>query len=501
MAWWLNHLSFPWWIYVAGIVSLAAQVGALTWALREWRAKPWLSIQPTPSPRLWPILVLLTIGLGSPAAAALAFIEPGRKALVALGLGPPDPGMAYFHMEPYYPWDRYTLLSHVLPWAVFSALLTVLALTFALSAHWKVLTARARICTGQSGGDSSPFFPPSTFEVGTIICPFFACAILPLLAGVWTFERRIQKTFEMSTGMPPGEKEAFVLGGYLPATHALNVGAMSGIVGLVLAVAVAALFLKRWQKQGMAWPQGDGDLRKILPSCSLLVVLAGGVMWSATPFRVENRTPWLRIATGHSMRVWPVVPAESIERNPRASTLRFHNQLTGKLEPIRFSLLEGTDEGITPAPMLALEEDGLRVNGFRQEVTELRDELQTAVNNHYLFHPEDQRRDRLILVAEPDISGVVVAERLRIAYEVGIREVALASGRLETAARPTFGLLSRVHIMTTPTRLQSPEKKENRGESTVWLNCRDFRHFREILASAIMERRSGKEVVMVVSDK
>ena len=133
----LKEISFPWWVHGAAILGLIAQINGLVGALREWKPRPWLFPSQRHVPKLWPTIILLCLGLAMP-VAALAFVEPGRQAFLARYLLPPDPER--FHLIPA-PGDRYWVLPYMVLWAFPSALFGGLALTFILSARWKVLTS------------------------------------------------------------------------------------------------------------------------------------------------------------------------------------------------------------------------------------------------------------------------------------------------------------------------------------------------------------------------
>jgi hypothetical protein len=422
-------------------------------------------------------------------------MEPGRKGLIAWGVLRPDP--AFYHLT-LYPWDRYNVVSYVMIWVLPSALLATLALSFTLSARWKTVSARTPSKATRPGELVGERQPPSTLEVSAVASSFFLCALLPFLAGIWLFTRGLQIAFERSAEIDPWEKMSFMLAGVARAERALRMGATAGVCGLAISIAIAAWFMRSWRKQGMTWTRARGHSRRVLSGCGFLLLLAGVVAWQATPLRKENHAAWPSLTAGGTLRVWPALPAESISRNPLASTLQFYNEFSGKMEPLAFPLLQGTEDGARTTTTLGLGINEVRVNGIRQDATEVREELQAAINNHALLHPEDDRHDRLSLVSTPDVAGTVVGDWLDVAYAVGFREVGLASGRLETIRRPALGLVSRVHFMTTPTRLHRSIGKVSADGNTVRLSCRDFPRYQELLAVAIQQRQQGKEVILVL---
>jgi hypothetical protein len=496
MLWWLSHLSFPWWIYAVALVCFVAQLVALARAFLEWRRRPWLAGTQTSSLTLRPTIGLLALSLGVP-AAGLAFIEPGRKALVASGVLPPDP--VNFNLEPS-AWDRYRLLAYFPGWAAATAILTGLAFTFTLATRWKTLTARTRVDAAQPGDGSCGLFTPSTFEVGVVVFSFFACAVVPFLLSLWEFDQHNQNTFALATSTPPGEQERIILGGFPKAAHVLNVGVFVGAFGLLLAIAIALFFLRRWQKQGMAWPQPDRSVRRALPGCALLLASAGVLAALATPFRLENRMPWPALAQGGTTRVWPALDADTVARNPLNSPFQIYNHHSGENEALPFPVLVGTEDASHLTPSLHLAPGNMHVNWIHMGEADVREELIYAMRSHPLLHPEDDRQDRLVLLSTPEMPGSAVAHWLEVAYDVGYQEVLLASGRLETIRRPSFGALSRVHLMTTPAWLSSSVDNIGAGR-IVRLPCGNFDHFQDLLTATIKETRAGKKVVLALPAK
>jgi hypothetical protein len=488
----LKEISFPWWVHGAAILGLIAQINGLVGALREWKPRPWLFPSQRHVPKLWPTIILLCLGLAMP-VAALAFVEPGRQAFLARYLLPPDPER--FHLIPA-PGDRYWVLPYMVLWAFPSALFGGLALTFILSARWKVLTDRGDVVAKPG---EPPFHAPSTLEVGLVVFSFIICALLPFLTAGWLFFQRTEKSFELSAGLPPWEKGTFILSSLPAATQVLNRGALLAGLGFALAMVMAIMFMRRWQKQGMTWPRIDGQKYKGVPSCSILWILAGAVVWSATPFRSENRSPWPELASLGTARVWPPLSAESVEQNPIASTLRIARYYDSKLEPPGVPLLQGTRDGTRTAASIHFFPDDFIVLGSRVKLSDLREELRVSRNNYPLLHPGEDHHDTIIVFSAPDISGRVLADGLLAVYETGYREVDLASYRLETIRRPMLGLMSRVHLTTTPARLRLPSPDQKPSANETWISCLEISRFEELLADSIRETRLGKNVVLVLS--
>ena len=472
-------IALPWWIQGVALAAFAAQVVALVLALKAWRKRPWAQpiSRTRPAPGLRVPLVLVSVQLAL-FVAALAFAEPGRRALIAWGLGPPDPTLSYFELNP---WNRYFVASHAALWVLPCALVATFALAFAISARWKTLATR------------SSRQPPRSIDVAVVCFSFFALALVPFVLGILTFDQRLEGTFEMSAGRAPGEKESLVVHGLGTATSALVAGARVGALGLAGAVLISVLFMRRWQRQGVLAPVQPGAWRRTLLGCVPMLLLAGCLFQLATPLRMENDTPWPSLAHDRTTRVWPALPVDSSDSDPRIALLRFARPGHYELEPLPYPLSEATAELERSSPTLTVSRESILVNGSATNESDLSEHLRDAMTSSHLIHPEDEQDHPLILNVTPDVPGRVLAARLNVAYETGFRRVALASGRIETILRPTLGWLSRVHLTSVPAKLERGVGNED-SESIARLRCRDFNRFSALLAAAVRYRRVGKEI-------
>jgi hypothetical protein len=335
---------------------------------------------------------------------------------------------------------------------------------------------------------------PRSNDVALVCFSFFVLVLVPFVVGILVFDRRLERTFEISAGRAPGERASFIFHGLETATSALVTGAKAGALGLAGAVFIAILLIRRWQRQGVLAPLQRGSWRVTLLGYVPMLLLAGCLFQLATPLRKENDTPWPSLGHDHTTRVWPALRLGSSESDPRIALLRFARPGHYELESLPYPLSDATAELERSSPTLTVSRDSIHVNGSAATEADLSDHLRDALAASRLIYAEDERHRPLILNIAPDVPGQLLAARLRVAHEAGFRQVALASGRIETTERPALGLVSRVHFTNVPAELEHNGSNNEGGDKVASLRCRDFDRFSDLLAAAVRYRRVGKEI-------